>query len=32
MKVELENVKPADIERRSFEIIQRNWGENCRRM
>lgn len=24
MKVELENVKPMDIEKRSFEIIQRN--------
>lgn len=24
MKVELENVKPMEIEKRSFEIIQRN--------
>ena len=27
MKVELENVKPRDIERRSFEIISRELGE-----
>ena len=25
MKIELENVLPAEIEKRSFEIIQKNW-------
>ena len=29
MKIELENVEPRDIERRSFEIITQSWeGEN----
>ena len=27
MKIELENVKPMDIERRSFEIITQELGE-----
>ena len=28
MKVELENVKPMDIEKRSFEIITEELGES----
>ena len=28
MKVELENVKPMEIEKRSFEIITEELGEN----